>query len=76
MRWVFASVLVSGLLVALCASADAGPAHRPRARSHVPVPPGQGASAPAATGHFAVPGWSNEDTRRWLDGAGALWRGA
>ena len=27
-------------------------------------------------GELAVPGWSDEDTRRWMDNASALWRGA
>ena len=76
MRAVFASVLASGLLIAFCASADAATAHRTHARAHGTVHPGPGASAPAASGRFAVPGWSDEDTRRWLDGAGSLWRGA
>lgn len=76
MRSVFASALASGLVIASYASADAATAHRPRARAHGTVHPGQGASAPAASGRFAVPGWSDEDTRRWLDGAGSLWRGA
>jgi hypothetical protein len=73
------SVLALGLLIALGSSANGAPLHRHRARPHVPAIPRQGALAPAAptaTPRFAVPGWSDEDTRRWLDGAGSLWRGA
>jgi hypothetical protein len=73
------SVLALGLLIALDSSANGTPLHRHRARPHVPAIPRQGVTAPAAptaTPRFAVPGWSDEDTRRWLDGAGSLWRGA
>jgi hypothetical protein len=73
------AVLALGLSIALCISADAASARRTRVRSHLHVGPGEGVTAPAApgaAGHFAVSGWSDEDTRRWLDGAGSLWRGA
>jgi hypothetical protein len=59
MRAVFAL----GLLITLCASADAGTAHHPK-RAHVVVRPNQGVTAPA---RFAVPGWSNEQTLYWLN---------
>jgi hypothetical protein len=72
------TVLALGLLIAWCASADAAAARRARVRPHLNVSPSEGATAPGApsAGRFAVPGWSDEDTRRWLDGAGSLWRGA
>jgi hypothetical protein len=70
------SVLALGLLIALCTSADAATTHRAHARPHPSVSPSEGVTAPTAPGHYAVPGWSDEDTRRWLDGAGSLWRGA
>ena len=73
------SILALGLLIALCATASAAPVHRSRARPHHAVSPGQRVTvpgAPTATPRFAVPGWSDEDTRRWLDGASALWQGA
>jgi hypothetical protein len=56
------SVLALGLLVTLCASADAAtvvrskrPAHHLRPVQRVTVPDG-----------YAVPGWTDEETRRWL----------
>jgi hypothetical protein len=62
--------------IALGAAADAAPAHHPRSRPHRSVNSTQGVTAPGAAGRIAVPGWSEEDTRRWLDSAGSLWRGA
>jgi hypothetical protein len=58
-----------GLLIALSASANAAPVHH-RARHHVIIRPDQGVPA---TGRFAVPGWSDEATRRWLDNASSGW---
>ena len=59
------SVLVLGLLIALCASANAATVHRSkppeghlRTVQRVTVPKGH-----------AVPGWSDEQTRYWLDNA-------
>jgi hypothetical protein len=56
------SVLVLGLLITLSASANAATAHRAkpleghlRAGQRVPVPKG-----------YAVPGWTDEETRKWL----------
>jgi hypothetical protein len=62
------AVLALGLLIALCASADAATRHHrrpPEARwapaQRVIVPKG-----------FAVPGWTNEETWQWLyDGSAA-----
>ena len=68
-RVLTASVL--GLLMIFCASADAAPAHR-RSHPHVHEPVvvhGQGEGA----ARFAVPGWSNGDTERWLDNASSQW---
>lgn len=60
------SVLALGLLLMLCASANAAPARHTRV--HQPA-----AARPAADvtpkARFAVPGWSDEDTRKWLDNA-------
>lgn len=63
------SVLALGLLIALCASAEATPVHRSKPRPHVIVSPGQVSPGPSVTapGRFAVPGWSDDATRRWLD---------
>jgi len=73
MRSVLASVLVLGLSLALCVSADAAAAHRSKLRTvHLRAPqpvmvdPSQGVTPPA---RFAVPGWTDEQTRRWLDNA-------
>jgi hypothetical protein len=76
MRTVLTIVLGLGLTIGCCAPADAATAHRLRARPHGTVNPGQGVNAPAGTPRVAVPGWSDEDTRRWMDNASALWQGA
>jgi hypothetical protein len=68
MRFVFAL----GLLLGLCASTDAATAHRAKPRHFIARPsqlivhPGQSVTG---AGRFAVPGWSDEQTREWLDGA-------
>lgn len=73
MRSVMACALTLGLLISPYASADAATRHRalhPRVRPHVFVPvPAQDATSP----RFAVPGWSDEATRRWLDNASSGW---
>jgi hypothetical protein len=70
------SILALGLLIVLCASANAASVHRFRARSHTAVRPSEGVTIPAAAptpgARFAVPGWSDESTRRWLDNASSL----
>jgi hypothetical protein len=76
MRSILASIPALGLLIALGVSASAAPVHRPRARSHTAISPSQGVTSPAAAptpgARFAVPGWSDESTRRWLDNASSL----
>jgi hypothetical protein len=67
------SVFALGLLIALSAAGNAATVHRStppsRTRQHVFVPPtqliapGQGVATPG----FAVPGWTDEATRRWMD---------
>ena len=63
------SVLAMSLLIVLCSSANAAPAHR--ALTHHPRTPAIDRSGvdvnPRA--RFAVPGWSDEATERWLDSA-------
>ncbi len=69
------SVLALGLSIALCASANAVPVHRFRARPHAAVDPSHGvttSAAPTPGARFAIPGWSDESTRRWLDNASSL----
>jgi hypothetical protein len=64
------SVLALGLLITLCASADAATVHRfkspARAHQRVTVSPSQRVTAPT---HFAIPGWTDQQTRDWLDNA-------
>ncbi len=67
------SVPALGLLVTLSASADAAAVHRSKPPTvhlctpqNVIVRPSQGVTAAA---RFAVPGWTDEETRRWLDNA-------
>jgi hypothetical protein len=67
------SVLALGLLITLCAAANAATVHRPkppgvhlRTRERLTVRPGQSITAPA---RFAVPGWTDEQTQYWLDNA-------
>jgi hypothetical protein len=59
------SILILGLLITLCVSANAAtvrrskpPEGRLRAGQRVTLPPG-----------YAVPGWTDEQTRYWLDNA-------
>jgi hypothetical protein len=66
-------LLVLGALIALCASAHAATVHRSkspilhlRLHQYLSVRPRQGVTAPA---HFAVPGWTDEQTQYWLDNA-------
>jgi hypothetical protein len=65
---VLASVLALGLLLSLCAAADAARVHRAKApaRHSIIVRPSQGPTSPA---RFAVPGWTDEQTQQWLDNA-------
>jgi hypothetical protein len=69
------TVLALGIVIILCASADAATVHRTkplaghfRAHQSVIVRPGQHITAPT---RFAVPGWTDEQTRYWLDNATA-----
>jgi hypothetical protein len=59
------SVLVLGLFIVLTTAAIAAPAHHARHQRGV-VRPDQ---AVTGSGRFAVPGWSDEATQRWLDNA-------
>jgi hypothetical protein len=69
-------VLALGLLIFLCASANAATVHRSkpgaahlRMRQPVIVRPNQNGTAP----RFAVPGWTDEQTKQWLDNASSSW---
>jgi len=57
------AVLAFSLLITLCASADAAPAHRSKPREGH-LRPVQRVTAPSR--RFAVPGWTDEETRQWL----------
>ncbi|WP_244065405.1 hypothetical protein [Bradyrhizobium sp. Ce-3] len=59
-------VLALGLLVMLCVSASAAPRRQSHARQAAPV---HSPAAAAPAGRFAVPGWSDQSTRQWLDRA-------
>jgi hypothetical protein len=69
-------LLVFGLFLASCATASAATRDpiRPAGRLHVQkqrlVNP---SAASPARPRFAVPGWSDEDTERWLDNASSAW---
>ncbi|PPQ15286.1 hypothetical protein CV770_32320 [Bradyrhizobium sp. AC87j1] len=60
------ALLAMGLLLALCTSASAAPVHHPRARQPAVDRPRANAGPPA---RFAVPGWSDDATLRWLNNA-------
>jgi hypothetical protein len=67
------SALALGLLITLCAPANAAPLHRfkpPeghfRTRQRVAVRSGQRGTTPT---RFAVLGWTDEQTQYWLDNA-------
>ena len=75
MRWI----LVLGALL-VCASADAAPVRHSRRIQRLP-PAAHATTAPGFTGGFgftreprfnrgfAVPGWTDEETRKWLNDA-------
>ena len=67
------SLLSLGLLMTVCASANAATVNHHRTRHHVITRPSPVVTAP---GQFAVPGWSDDATRRWLDNASAPGRNA
>jgi hypothetical protein len=56
------SFLVLGLLITLCASADAATVLRSK-RPIGYIRPSQRVIVPKG---FAVPGWTDEETRKWL----------
>jgi hypothetical protein len=69
-------VLVFGLLLAGCVTASAATRDpiRPAARPHVQGHRWENPSTELpARPRFAVPGWSDEDTERWLDSASSAW---
>ena len=59
------SVLALGLLITLCASADAATVRRFKLHERH-LRPTQGVTVPNVTKGFAVPGWTDEQTRYWL----------
>jgi len=74
MRSALVSVFVF-LFVASAVPAGAATVHRSRVRPHVTADSREGVTAPnppAGTARVAVPGWSDEDTRRWLDNASSM----
>ncbi|WP_407183074.1 hypothetical protein [Bradyrhizobium centrosematis] len=63
------AILAMGLVIVLCTAASAAPAHR--ARAHHPNDPAVDRSGAEVNPRvqFAVPGWSDEATQRWLNSA-------
>jgi hypothetical protein len=59
------SVLALGLLITLCASANAATVHRYKPPERH-LRSGQPVTVPTVTKGFAVPGWTDEQTRYWL----------
>ena len=55
------SVLALGLLITLCASANAATVHRSKPPERH-LRPGQPVTGPTVTKGFAVPGWTDEQT--------------
>ena len=63
------SVLALGLWITLCASANAATAHRAKPPERQ-LRPGQPVAVPKGHANsYAVPGWTDEETRQWLDSA-------
>ena len=60
------SLFTMGLLLVLCSSASAANVHHARARHPAVDRPHANATPPV---RFAVPGWSDEATARWLNDA-------
>jgi hypothetical protein len=71
---VFALSFALALSFVACVSAKAAADHRGKPgryrTPHLIVSPSQGI---APHGQFAVPGWSDGETRRWLDNASSGW---
>jgi hypothetical protein len=59
------SVLAFGLLIILCATANAARVRRPKLPERH-LRPAQRVTVPTVTKGFAVPGWTDEQTRYWL----------
>jgi len=59
------SVLALGLLITLCASADAATVLRSKPHERH-LRPAHRVTVPTVTKGFAVPGWTDEQTRYWL----------
>jgi hypothetical protein len=59
------SVLALGLLITLCASANAATVHRSKLHDRQ-LRPAQRVTAPAAPARITVPGWTDEETGNWL----------
>jgi hypothetical protein len=71
---VLALSLAASFSFAACAPAKATSIHRATPERYraprLVIPPSHGAASQA---QFAVPGWSDEETRRWLDNASSAW---
>jgi hypothetical protein len=60
------SLSAFALSIALCAFADAATVHHPRPPERRFHPPQPSTALPKG---YAVPGWTDEETREWLNGA-------
>ncbi|MBV9565836.1 MAG: hypothetical protein JOY90_36090 [Bradyrhizobium sp.] len=66
------SALILGVLIALTASASAASARHSRGRHVIVAHRGQAQRAPIPERRsFAVPGWTEEETLRWMNDATA-----
>jgi hypothetical protein len=71
MRSVLALVVGLGLLIGWWAAADAATVHRSKP-SRIHLPAHQWVTAPRQPpDRFALPGWTDGQTQRWLDNASA-----
>jgi hypothetical protein len=62
MEQIRCGLLALGLLITLCASANAATVHRSK-QPEGHLRPSQRVTVPKG---YAVPGWTDEETRKWL----------
>jgi hypothetical protein len=62
------SILALSVLTILCTSADAATVRHSRPIRHRP-PPEHAVPPPDVRRGYVVPGWTDEETRKWLDDA-------
>jgi hypothetical protein len=62
------TILTLGMLIIFCVSADATPLRHSRPIKRRPRPE-HAITAPDARKSYTVPGWTDEETQKWLDDA-------